>query len=1049
MVPPNNLGPDLNGKAVIETQYRDIKQILSFNIKGYSDSDYVRCNMDQKSTSGACQLLEGKLVCWSAKKQQSIAMSSTKAEYVAAAGCCANILWMKSQLNVYDIIYEKVPIFYDNTSAIAISNNPVLHSRTKHIDIRFHFIRDHILKKDIELHIIPTQYQLVDIFTKPLDELTFKRLIVELVDYAKLIWEDIIHKLNKKTREKVVPYPRFISFLLEYMMPNYENEDLTVNPTQVISVLNWALKPNQPKRPLFIDHMLAMCKTDVPVFPKAPKTSSHSEKKVPQGKKCGAKSGLRRKQSSKHTYEYKTKASKFKTSQSDEETQSSSAKDKSPSHPSGSTHVEPEMHKEAQQVTGGPTSLGATSITTFRNALRAHYLPHSSMYVPLPSTTVVRPWWRLLMDQIIQYLGGKTGRKSDYDKDHFELKGPISTNMSSVTPLLGWDHEDANEHIEKVLEIFDLFHVPNITQDQIILRVFPMSPTGAAILWLRNKPSGSIKTREDLKTNMERCTELLIDVPSTYLSVTDAGAIDAKVSILEMAEYSQKWHNGTSWTRSTKTSDGLAAIQAQLQTFLRESQEGNEKKFKWANEQADVESRQTTIPFPSFDDYYSDEKKGSYGPQFLEANSYGASHIDNSIPQKEKDPGSFILPCYINNIFFDNSLADLGASVSVMPLSTYLNLGLDKLAHTKLTVELADRTMKYPKGIAKNVLVRFVVKNMDGYRDQDMGDIIFGEPFCKASCVEARRFDGFITIHNGNDNVTYQMARSHPRFNFSNAQCNLRIKSLPKDLAGKEIDKVGEVSIIWNPVCVVVMLVFSVLNWALKPNQPEGPLFTAHMLDICNTYVPVAPKAPKTSLHSEKKVPQGKKPGVKTDHLENRKILSSSVKIKSPQAIFQHRTHVVVEMHKEAQQAAGGPTSLEATNLMKDTRCAFFTPDSPQDEPIIVSDESEKVETEKDKDTHATSHDVPEDTLVPHPPSSKSAQIQELMAQVTELKTLKWKLLAEFLALPSQVSSVHAKLQTLDSLPSLLNKVANILTRPTTALLAEGEKNTNPATTDA
>ncbi|GJU88940.1 retrovirus-related pol polyprotein from transposon TNT 1-94 [Tanacetum coccineum] len=151
-----------------------------FDLKGYSNSDYVGCNMDKKSTSGAHQLIGGKLVCWSAKKQQSIAMSSAEAEYIAAAGCCANILWMKSQFTDYDIIYDKVPIFCDNTSAIAISNNPVLHSRTKHIDIRYHFIRDYIMKGDIELHFIPTPYQLADIFTKTLDEPTFKRLIVEL-----------------------------------------------------------------------------------------------------------------------------------------------------------------------------------------------------------------------------------------------------------------------------------------------------------------------------------------------------------------------------------------------------------------------------------------------------------------------------------------------------------------------------------------------------------------------------------------------------------------------------------------------------------------------------------------------------------------------------------------------------------------------------------------------------------------------------------------------------------------------------------------------------
>ncbi|GKC11803.1 hypothetical protein Tco_1008585 [Tanacetum coccineum] len=174
MVPPNNLGPDLNRKSVNETQHR------GFDLKGYSDSDYAGCNMDRKSTLGACQLLGGKLVCWSAIKQESIAMSSTKAEYVAATGFCANIIWMKSQLTDYDIIYEKVPIFCDNTSAIAILNNLVLHSTTKHIDIRYHFIRDLILKGDIELHFIPTQYQLADIFTKPLDEPTFKRLIVEL-----------------------------------------------------------------------------------------------------------------------------------------------------------------------------------------------------------------------------------------------------------------------------------------------------------------------------------------------------------------------------------------------------------------------------------------------------------------------------------------------------------------------------------------------------------------------------------------------------------------------------------------------------------------------------------------------------------------------------------------------------------------------------------------------------------------------------------------------------------------------------------------------------
>ncbi|GJV40856.1 hypothetical protein Tco_1419296 [Tanacetum coccineum] len=117
------------------------------------------------------------------------------------------------------------------------------------------------------------------------------------------------------------------------------------------------------------------------------------------------------------------------------------------------------------------------------------------------------------------------------------------------------------------------------------------------------------------------------------------------------------------------------------------------------------ETRQMMIPFLSrLNGYCCEEKKGSYGPQFLEA-YFEALHINNSIPRKEKDPGSFTLPCIINNVCFNNSLVDLGASVSVMPLSTYHNLRLGELAHTKLTVELADRIVKYPKRIAENVLV--------------------------------------------------------------------------------------------------------------------------------------------------------------------------------------------------------------------------------------------------------------------------------------------------------------------------------------------------------
>ncbi|GJT13738.1 hypothetical protein Tco_0860780 [Tanacetum coccineum] len=134
-------------------------------------------------------------------------MSLAKAEYVAAIGCCAQVPWIKSQLDGYDILYEKVPIFCDNTSVIAISNNPVLQSRTKHIDIRYQFIRDHNLKGDIELHFVPTDLQLAYIFINPLAKPSFTRLVAEL---GMLNIEKVI-----PDKEKILKYLRELSYYAE------------------------------------------------------------------------------------------------------------------------------------------------------------------------------------------------------------------------------------------------------------------------------------------------------------------------------------------------------------------------------------------------------------------------------------------------------------------------------------------------------------------------------------------------------------------------------------------------------------------------------------------------------------------------------------------------------------------------------------------------------------------------------------------------------------------------------------------------------------------
>ncbi|GJU45753.1 hypothetical protein Tco_1203019 [Tanacetum coccineum] len=520
----------------------------------------------------------------------------------------------------------------------------------------------------------------------------------------------------------------------------------------------------------------------------------------------------------------------------------------------------------------------------------------------------------------------------------FELKGQFLKELRNNT-FSGSEHEDANEHIEKVLEIVDLFHIPKVTQNQFMLRAFLVSLTGAASRWLRNQPSGSITTWEVLKTKFlnkyrlpacttkkmeeinnfqqepdeslfrawERFKELLMKWPQHYLTdmqevilfyngldvptrqiLDSKGAIpsktaaNAKIAIQEMAEYSQKWHNGTSSrTRSTETSDGLSAIQAQLNNLEREIKKVNEKVYaaqyrvagpgfylrnngnpsypdrrpsleesltKFMAESAkrheensniikeiqastnaairnqgasiktleiqigqmskvlqergfgslssstktnprdQVKSISTTkadffeircighepyaisgthhislfsetIPFPrQLQNFGYDDWREAQDVKILDT-------YDHSLPQKEKDIGSFTLPCFIHNICFDKALVDLGASVSVMPFSTYTNLGLGILSHTMLTIKLADRTIKQPRGIAENVLVRigkfifpidFII--LDIPEDNDV-PLILERPFLSTAHSKIDVFKRKITLRVGEEKLVFKSVK--------------------------------------------------------------------------------------------------------------------------------------------------------------------------------------------------------------------------------------------------------------------------------------------------
>ncbi|WVZ63694.1 LOW QUALITY PROTEIN: hypothetical protein U9M48_013307, partial [Paspalum notatum var. saurae] len=145
----------------------------SLFLRGFSDADHAGCRIDRKSTSGTCQLLGTSLVSWSSRKQASVSLSTTKRLLLAAR---SRLLWMKATLSDFGLRFGKIPLLVDSTSAISVAKNPVLHSRTKHIDVRFHFLRDHYEKGDIDLVHVASENQLADIFTKPLEFGAFVRL---------------------------------------------------------------------------------------------------------------------------------------------------------------------------------------------------------------------------------------------------------------------------------------------------------------------------------------------------------------------------------------------------------------------------------------------------------------------------------------------------------------------------------------------------------------------------------------------------------------------------------------------------------------------------------------------------------------------------------------------------------------------------------------------------------------------------------------------------------------------------------------------------------
>ncbi|GJX41624.1 putative ribonuclease H-like domain-containing protein [Tanacetum coccineum] len=196
MVEKSKLDEDTQGKAVDPTNYRgmvgtlmyltssrpDLVYAVCMNrqselwyskdsaiaLTAFVDADHAGCQDTRCSTSGSMQLLGDRLVSWSSKSQKSTAISSTKAECIALFGCYAQVLWMRLQLTNYGLGFNKITMYCDNKSAIALCCNNVQHSRSKHIDIRYHFIKEQVKNGVVKLYFVKTEYQLANIFTQAL-----------------------------------------------------------------------------------------------------------------------------------------------------------------------------------------------------------------------------------------------------------------------------------------------------------------------------------------------------------------------------------------------------------------------------------------------------------------------------------------------------------------------------------------------------------------------------------------------------------------------------------------------------------------------------------------------------------------------------------------------------------------------------------------------------------------------------------------------------------------------------------------------------------------
>ncbi|GKA74913.1 retrovirus-related pol polyprotein from transposon TNT 1-94 [Tanacetum coccineum] len=313
---------------------------------------------------------------------------------------------------------------------------------------------------------------------------------------------------------------------------------------------------------------------------------------------------------------------------------------------------------------------------------------------------------------------------------NFKIKSQFMRELREDT-FSGNKNDDAHEHVERVLDIVSLFNIPGVSHDAVMLRVFPITLTGAAKRWVDILSPGTIDSWTSLKKPLSKGT---VHHPKPLSSLKKSVTSSRKT----MADHSQKWHDGSSSRNidSSSNSKGIDAIVSKLDSLGRDM-----KKIK----------------------------ENVHAIQVSQEEGVSSRVLPCQLPPKMLNPGNFTLPCTIGSLNF-YAMADLGTSVNVIPKSMFEHLKLARLKKTDMLVEMADMKKRAPIGIVENDLVKidkflfpsdFVVIDMLNTRNETM---ILGRPFLATIHVKINVFNKEITLEIGDDRVTFDMDKKIHNF---------------------------------------------------------------------------------------------------------------------------------------------------------------------------------------------------------------------------------------------------------------------------------------------